>query len=80
MARSAADGLLTLSDSYGRIVAEASSDDSLASVLGTLRLGAGGTFFSRTGEWFAWSCLIGSGLLLVVALARGMRHPASVQA
>lgn len=72
VARTAADGLLTLSDSYGRIVAEASSADSLASVLGTLRLGTGKTFFSRNGEWFAWCCLVGSGLLLLVALARGV--------
>lgn len=79
VARSAADGLLTLSDPYGRIVAEASSDDSLASVLGTLRMGGGGTLFSRTGEWFAWACLVGSGLLLVIALARGARTSVSTQ-
>lgn len=73
VARSAADGLLTLSDRYGRVVAQRSSADSLASLLGALRVSSPGTFFSRTGEWFAWSCLVASAILIVIALARFRR-------
>lgn len=73
VARSAADGLLTLSDQYGRVIVEETSDDSLASALGTLRVGHAGTFFSRNGEWFEWSCLVGSGLLILLALVRFRR-------
>lgn len=73
VARSAADGRLTLSDSYGRIVAERSSGDSLASLIGTLRLGEAGTFFSRSGDRFAQGSVALSALLLLVGLARFRR-------
>ena len=58
IARSAADGLLTVSDSRGRIVAERNSSESSEVLLDAeLAVGSGGTFYSRTGDWFAWLCL-----------------------
>jgi len=53
--RAAQQGLLTVSDAHGRIVAEASSgsvpDALLVSDVGP---GPGSTFYTRAGDWFAW--------------------------
>jgi apolipoprotein N-acyltransferase len=63
MARSAVNGLLTVSDARGRVVAERRSDESDEVLLtADLNIGPGGTFYSRTGDWFTWLCL---GLVLV---------------
>ena len=59
VARAAQQGLVTLSDGYGRIVAEAASADD-AAVVAELPPGPGPTFYTRTGDWF--------GLLSVAAL------------
>jgi hypothetical protein len=48
-------GLLTVSDARGRILAERSSSDSAGVLLAqTAPVGPGGTFYGRTGDWFAW--------------------------
>jgi apolipoprotein N-acyltransferase len=59
IARSASNGLLTVSDARGRILAERASHES-AEVLLTadVPVGPGGTFYSRTGDWFPWLCII----------------------
>ena len=58
LARSATNGLLTVSDARRRILAERSSNGSAdVLVTATVPIGAGGTFYSRTGKWFAWLCL-----------------------
>jgi apolipoprotein N-acyltransferase len=55
LARAATDGRLTLSDRYGRIVAEAVSRGDEATVLtGEVGLRSGGTFYTRFGDVFAW--------------------------
>lgn len=71
VARSASNGLLTLSDARGRILAERSSGD-VAEVLLTamVPVGPGGTFYSRTGDWFAWLCM-GA---VVAGMAAGWRN------
>jgi len=58
MARTATNGLVTVSDAHGRIVAERSSSDG-AEVLVTavVPVNPGGTFHTRNGDWFAWLCL-----------------------
>jgi len=62
LARAANRGYLTLSDAYGRVVAEKSAAAGpLVSLVGDLSPGPGRTFYSRFGNWFAWLC----GLLLV---------------
>jgi apolipoprotein N-acyltransferase len=57
IARSATDGLLTVSDAHGRIVAERASSESADVLLtASVPLRAGGTFYSQTADWFAWLC------------------------
>ena len=74
VARTAAQGLLTLSDAYGRIVAEIPSSDSAAFLSASLQRGWGGTAFSRGGDWFAWLCMAGAVVLVAGALAGRTRQ------
>jgi apolipoprotein N-acyltransferase len=73
MVRAAREGLLTISDAYGRVAAETAS----ASLPGATLLGRvpaslpGGTFYSRTGDLFGWLCTAAA-LLLVL---RHWRRP-----
>jgi apolipoprotein N-acyltransferase len=69
MARNARDGLLTLNDRYGRIVARARTVGPFTTLIGDLPLdGRGGnTLYDRIGDVFGWLCaVLGIGL---VALA-----------
>jgi apolipoprotein N-acyltransferase len=70
LARSGRNGLLTLSDNRGRIIAEATTMPGLfVSINGKLNVARRETFYARTGDWFAWLCvatlivLVGSGIL-----------------
>lgn len=65
MARSARDGLLTLNDRYGRLVARARTVGGFTTLIGDLPLdGHGGhTLYDRIGDTFGWFCLaLGIGL------------------
>jgi apolipoprotein N-acyltransferase len=66
VARSAREGLLTLSDPYGRVVnRRASMGDATMTVVGDLPVGegAGHTLYGRIGNLFAWVALaLGAGL------------------
>lgn len=65
VARAAQQGLATLSDGYGRIVAEGASADD-AAVLAELPPGPGPTFYTRTGDWFgAFAAVLLATLLLL---------------
>jgi apolipoprotein N-acyltransferase len=66
MARNARDGLLTLNDRYGRLVAVTRTVDGFKTLTGDLPLdGRGGeTLYDRIGDVFSWLCL-GVGLVLV---------------
>jgi apolipoprotein N-acyltransferase len=68
VARSAAQGLLTLSDPYGRVVAEVPSSAADAPLVAALPVGWGGTWYSRGGDWFAWGTIALSFLLLTRAI------------
>ena len=71
VARAAANGLLTGSDSLGRVLAERRSDEQPETMLlAELPLGRGGTFYSRHGDWFAWTCVGLAGALLAAAGVR----------
>lgn len=60
LARAGRNGILSLSDSRGRVVAEApTAEDRFVTVTGKLPVASERTFYSRTGEWFAWLCLAG---------------------
>jgi apolipoprotein N-acyltransferase len=66
MARSARDGLLTLNDRYGRIVAAARTRSDFRTLIGNLPLaGRGGdTLYDRIGDTFGWfSIVLSLGLL-----------------
>jgi apolipoprotein N-acyltransferase len=58
LARSARNGLLTLSDNRGRILAEtATGPDRFVSISGKINVSREKTFYARTGDWFAWLCV-----------------------
>jgi apolipoprotein N-acyltransferase len=66
MARSARDGLLTLNDRYGRIVARARTVGPFTTLIGDLPLdGRGGnTLYDKIGDLFGWICAaLGIGLV-----------------
>jgi apolipoprotein N-acyltransferase len=58
LARSARNGLLTLSDNRGRIIVEAATvPGRFVSIGGNLSVALEETFYTRAGDWFAWICL-----------------------
>jgi apolipoprotein N-acyltransferase len=72
LARTAQQGSLTLSDAYGRIVAETSSSQRPDALLtGDLVPGPGATFYARTGDWFGWLALCLAAILLMWAGVMG---------
>ncbi|MDQ2867275.1 MAG: hypothetical protein M3R59_02515 [Verrucomicrobiota bacterium] len=62
MARCARNGLLTLNDRFGRLLACTRSKDAFQTVVGELPLhGRGGeTIFNKIGDAFGWLCVIAS--------------------
>lgn len=71
VARAARAGRLTLSDDRGRVVAEASSEQRDAELVGDLPLRDTTTIYSRLGDWFAWlDLVILAGVLVVAVLPR----------
>jgi apolipoprotein N-acyltransferase len=69
LARSARNGLLTLSDNRGRILAETETvPDQFVSITGKLTVSREQTFYARTGDWFAWICVAVSVSLLAFQL------------
>ena len=66
LARSARNGLLTLSDNRGRILAErATVPGRFVSISGKINIDRVTTFYAMSGDWFAWLCVV----LLVFLLA-----------
>jgi apolipoprotein N-acyltransferase len=66
LARAGRNGLLTLSDSRGRILAEkATVPGEFVSVSGRLSVANEQTFYTRTGDWFAWICVLSLLALLI---------------
>jgi apolipoprotein N-acyltransferase len=58
LARSARNGLLTLSDNRGRILAEAATEPGrFVSITGKVNVAHEETFYTRAGDWFAWLCV-----------------------
>lgn len=59
IARDGSQGLLTLSDQYGRVVSQvAAPSGSAATLTGELRPGIAGTLYTRWGDWFGWLCCL----------------------
>ncbi|CUH95695.1 hypothetical protein P22_1772 [Propionispora sp. 2/2-37] len=72
VARTAQWGLLTLSDSRGRILGMSATDAAAgeAALLGRLPAGGGRSLYSLTGDWLAWLCLA----ITALAVLRLRRH------
>lgn len=68
IARAAHSGRLTLSDDRGRVLAEASSEEHNAELVGELPLRETHTLYAQWGDWFAWLDLAGLIMLLGLAL------------
>jgi apolipoprotein N-acyltransferase len=69
LARSARNGLLTLSDNRGRILAEAITvPDRFVSITGKVNVAREKTFYTRTGDWFAWLCVATFAIMLAYLL------------
>jgi apolipoprotein N-acyltransferase len=74
MARAARNGILTINDAYGRIIARTDSgQDEIVSLIADVPLGRANTLYTRIGDVFAWACLAVIFLLLVLLL-RGRRE------
>lgn len=75
VARAGQWGLLTLSDSRGRIIAMKSTDANPGeSLLGEVRLGEGKSVYSRLGNWAGWICVLGLALSGFMALRHKFQH------
>ncbi|HTD28185.1 MAG TPA: nitrilase-related carbon-nitrogen hydrolase [Xanthomonadaceae bacterium] len=74
IARAARSGRLTLSDDRGRVVAEASSEDNDAELVGNLPLRETHTLYTRWGDWFAWVAIALAALCIAFALVPGQRR------
>jgi apolipoprotein N-acyltransferase len=78
LARSARNGLLTLSDNRGRVVAEATTmPGHFVSIAGKVNVGAERTFYTRIGDWFAWLCVAILVTMLALHCARRLRISAN---
>jgi apolipoprotein N-acyltransferase len=77
MARAARNGLLTLNDRHGRVVAMKATGGDFVTLIGDLPLyGRGGrTLYDRIGDAFGWLCLIIGVGLVGLGLARRRRVP-----
>jgi len=74
LARSARNGLVTVSDPYGRVLARAAtSDGAEARAVADVPLGPGTTFYARHGDWFAAACAIVWLILVGWTLMRMLR-------
>jgi len=73
MARSAREGLLTLNDRYGRLIAIKKNGDDFSTLVGDLPLdGVGGnTVYDRIGDAFGWLCsALGFGIFALSLLKK----------
>lgn len=71
VARAAKQGLLTLSDAYGRVLEKKhSGTDGMATLIGNLPRGPGHTIYGLIGDTFAWLCIGASIGLIGGALMR----------
>lgn len=70
--RGAQFGMLSISDSYGRIIGvKTVSESNAKTLLGNVTQGYGQTFYATYGDWFIGLCLFGAILLMCLALFNG---------
>ena len=73
IARSARNGVLTVSDAYGRVSYEAPSGPQTAYNVTIPRTGPGPTLYARIGDAFGWSMLVLAALLIGWMILRRRR-------
>jgi apolipoprotein N-acyltransferase len=72
--RSAQEGRVTVSDHLGRVLAEATSSSAPdVLVVSAVQAGPGHTFYSVSGDWFAWLMLLLLGLMLAGGALRTVK-------
>jgi apolipoprotein N-acyltransferase len=76
--RSSREGLLTVSDGRGRVIAERRSGPLPGAAMAvTLRVGAPqATLYGRLGDSFGWLCVAGAGMLLAIGRGANRNLPA----
>ena len=78
LARSARNGLLTLSDNRGRIIAEvATVPGRFVSISGKINVAREKTFYTRAGDWFGWLCVGAFVVLVAFSFTRNRQRIAS---
>ncbi len=71
--RSARTGRMTVSDAFGRVLAERTSSALATSIVEQVTTGDGRTFCARTGDWFAWLALMLAAACILLAGKRTSR-------
>ncbi len=75
IARSPKNGILTVSDDRGRVIAQRASDASpFVTVIATVPVRNDATYYAQHGDWFAWS---NAGLFVVLIISRWVVPPKS---
>ena len=65
--RAAKQGFLTVSDPYGRVLAQTEAvGDGFSTLVAKVHPVAVSTLYQRWGDWFAWACIVGTVALLAV--------------
>ena len=71
LVRSARGGLMTVSDRYGRVLAQAPSAPHTATLMAAAPLdGRGPAFYARAGDLFGWACVFGAAAFILSAMRR----------
>ena len=79
LARSARNGLLTVSDNRGRIVSEtATAAGRFVSISGRVNVAGKETFYTRTGNWFAVLCVAAFVVLLASSMFTSWKTTAAI--
>jgi apolipoprotein N-acyltransferase len=69
--RTARQGRLTISDPYGKVVAEANcSNGQETTLLGQVSLTRTNTFYTQYGEWFGFAIIIASILFIILTIIK----------
>jgi apolipoprotein N-acyltransferase len=77
IARAAKQGILTISDNRGRVIADRiTGSGPFESLVASVAVENDRTFYDRTGDWFAWLDLALASVLLVLPLRARIRRKA----
>lgn len=74
VARSARGGRMTVSDAYGRVLAERTSAAHVATLVADVPVAPLRTWYARFGDWFAWFAIaLATGCILLLSATRTRR-------